>query len=238
MRATMRQRQSPIASVPDSSSLPPGKSRAFSFCVTRFAARILFCLCTLRSFAGELDRAAVVSVADQEIAVVDNGRTIARYQVSTSRYGVGDRFNGYGTPLGYMEIAGKIGDGAPLGAVFRNRRWTGEILRPNTAGRDPIVTRILWLRGLEPGNANAFSRNIYIHGTNAENFIGRPASFGCIRMRSKDVVQLFNMMPVGGRVEVSTAPLLACHRIAGRFDALLPGYERGRLSRGRDYLRE
>jgi lipoprotein-anchoring transpeptidase ErfK/SrfK len=176
--------------------------------VTRFATRILFCLFTLRSFAGELDRTAVVSVPDQEIAVVENGHTIARYQVSTSRYGVGDRFNGYGTPLGYMEIAGKIGDGAPLGAVFRNRHWTGEILRPNTAGRDPIVTRILWLRGLEPGNANAFSRNIYIHGTNAENFIGRPASFGCIRMRSKDVVQLFNMMPVGGRVEVSTAPLL------------------------------
>jgi hypothetical protein len=102
-----------------------------------------------------------------------------------------------------MEIAGKIGDGAPLGAVFRHRRMTGEILPPNSTGRDPIVTRILWLRGLEARNANAFSRNIYIHGTPVERLIGRPASYGCIRMRSKDVVQLFDMMPVGGMVQVS-----------------------------------
>ncbi len=149
----------------------------------------------------------MVSVADQRIAIVENGYTIARFPVSTSRYGVGDRFNSYATPVGYLEIAGKIGDGAPLGAVFHNRRWTGEILRPNATGRDPIVTRILWLRGLEACNANAFSRNIYIHGTPCEWLIGRPASYGCIRMRSKDVVQLFNMMPVGARVEVSQEPL-------------------------------
>jgi len=84
---------------------------------------------------------------------------------------------------------------------------TGEILSPNAAGRDPIVTRILWLRGLEPENANAFGRNIYIHGTPVERLIGRPASYGCIRMRSKDVVQLFNMLPIGSRVEVSEEPL-------------------------------
>jgi hypothetical protein len=91
----------------------------------------------------------------------------------------------------------------PLGAVFRHRQWTGEILRPNAAGRDPIVTRILWLRGLEFGNEHAFSRNIYIHGTPVERLIGRPASYGCIRMRSRDVVELFNMTPVGSMVEVS-----------------------------------
>lgn len=150
---------------------------------------------------------AVVSIPDQRIAIVENGYTLARFPVSTSRYGVGDQYNSYATPLGYMEVAGKIGDGAPLGTVFKNRHATGEILRPNAAGRDPIVTRILWLRGLESCNANAFSRNIYIHGTPVEHLIGRPASYGCIRMRSKDVVQLFNMMPVGGRVEVSTASL-------------------------------
>ena len=94
-----------------------------------------------------------------------------------------------------------------MGAVFRNRRMTGEILQPNAAGRDPIVTRILWLRGLESQNANTFGRNIYIHGTPVEYLIGRPASYGCIRMRSKDVVKLFDMMPVGARVEVSAEPL-------------------------------
>jgi len=176
----------------------------------RFAVYGSLCcllLLTLRSFAGDSDRCAVVSVPDQRIAVVQNGYTIARFPVSTSRYGVGDRFNSYATPVGDLEIAGKIGEGAPLGAVFRNRRWTGEILPPNAAGRDPIVTRILWLRGLEAGNANAFTRNIYIHGTPVEWLIGRPASYGCIRMRSKDVVQLFDMMPVGARVQVSEEPL-------------------------------
>jgi hypothetical protein len=106
-----------------------------------------------------------------------------------------------------MEVAGKIGDGAPLGAVFKHRQMTGEILRPNASGRDPIVTRILWLRGLEPRNENAFSRNIYIHGTPVERLIGRPASYGCIRMRSRDIVELFDMLPVGAMVQVSVAPL-------------------------------
>jgi len=168
----------------------------------------LLCLSCLllsapRLLAGDADVCAVVSVRDQRIAVIESGVTVARFPVSTSRYGIGDGFNSYATPLGYMEVAGKIGDGAPLGAVFHNRRMTGEILQPNAAGRDPIVTRILWLRGLETCNENAFGRNIYIHGTPVESLIGRPASYGCIRMRSRDVVKLFEMMPVGARVEVS-----------------------------------
>ena len=157
--------------------------------------------------AADLSRTAVVSIPDQRIAVVENGFTLARFPVSTSRYGMGDFFNSYKTPTGYMEIAGKIGDGAPSGAVFKNRHWTGEILRPNASGRDPIVTRILWLRGLEQCNQNAFSRNIYIHGTPVERLIGRPASYGCIRMRSRDVIELFNLMAVGCRVEVAKTGL-------------------------------
>jgi lipoprotein-anchoring transpeptidase ErfK/SrfK len=160
-------------------------------------------LSPVKLLAGESDRCLVVSVRDQKIAVVENGWTLATFPVSTSRYGVGDNFNSYATPLGRMEVAGKIGDGAPLGAVFRHRQWTGEVLRPNAAGRDPIVTRILWLRGLEYGNANAFNRNIYIHGTPVESLIGRPASYGCIRMRSRDVVELFDMTPLGSTVQVS-----------------------------------
>jgi hypothetical protein len=126
-----------------------------------------------------------------------------------------------------MQIAGKIGDGAPLGAVFRHRQMTGEILRPNAPGRDPIVTRILWLRGLEPCNQHAFSRNIYIHGTPAEHLIGRPASFGCIRMRSRDIVQLFNLMPLGATVQVSEHSLsraIASATQAERYAAQTPRY--------------
>jgi lipoprotein-anchoring transpeptidase ErfK/SrfK len=160
-------------------------------------------LAPLQLLATDSERCIVVSVPDQRIAVIENGWTLATFPVSTSRYGVGDDFNSFATPLGRMEVAGKIGDGAPLGAVFKNRRMTGEVLRPNASGRDPIVTRILWLRGLEGQNVNAFSRNIYIHGTPVEHLIGRPASYGCIRMRSRDVVELFNMTPVGSMVEVS-----------------------------------
>ena len=149
----------------------------------------------------------VVSVPDQTLALVNDGLVVARYRVSTSKFGLGDRAGTYATPTGAMAIASKIGGNAPLGAVFKNRRMTGEILKPNAPGRDPIVTRILWLRGLEKTNARAYSRNIYIHGTPEERFIGRPASYGCIRMRSADVAQLFDSVPVGTRIEVANANL-------------------------------
>lgn len=144
----------------------------------------------------------IVSIPDQRMLVLENGVPIASYAVSTSKYGVGDDRGRYTTPLGTLEVAKKIGDGAPMGAVFKGRRWTGEILHPNAFGRDPIVTRILWLRGLESNNRNAFNRGIYIHGTPVEYLIGRPASYGCIRMRSRDVLQLFNTVCVGARINI------------------------------------
>jgi lipoprotein-anchoring transpeptidase ErfK/SrfK len=106
-----------------------------------------------------------------------------------------------------MQVVAKIGSGAPMGAVFKHRRRTGEVLRPNAPGRDPIVTRILWLRGLESKNARAYERGIYIHGTAEERLIGRPASYGCIRMRSRDIVRVFDSVPVGTRVEVINVSL-------------------------------
>jgi lipoprotein-anchoring transpeptidase ErfK/SrfK len=144
----------------------------------------------------------VVSVPDQKLALVDKGVVTARFPVSTSKFGLGDNPNSYATPLGSMEIASKIGANAPMGAVFKSRRPTGEILPPNAAGRDPIVTRIMWLRGLEKGNARAYSRNIYIHGTPVEKLVGRPVSYGCIRMRSKDVASLFGAVNVRTKVAV------------------------------------
>lgn len=149
----------------------------------------------------------VVSVPDQTLALIDHGSVIARFPVSTSKFGVGDHPGSYATPLGSLEIASKIGANAPLGTVFKSRRPTGEILPPNARGRDPIVTRILWLRGLEKGNARAYSRAIYIHGTPVEKLIGRPASYGCIRMRSRDVAQLFGAVNVGTKIAVLNAHL-------------------------------
>jgi lipoprotein-anchoring transpeptidase ErfK/SrfK len=90
---------------------------------------------------------------------------------------------------------------------FKHRKPTGEIVGVNAPGRDPIVTRILWLKGLEAHNQNTFDRTIYIHGTPEEWRIGTPASYGCIRMRSHDVVELFNTVGVGAQVEITREPL-------------------------------
>ena len=151
--------------------------------------------------------AIVVSIPDQKLALLENGASVAEFPVSTSRFGVGDRPGSYATPLGLLEVASKIGANAPLGAVFKSRMRTGEILTPNARGRDPIVTRILWLRGLEKQNARAYDRGIYIHGTPVERLIGRPASYGCIRMRSRDVVSLFAAVNIGTRIAVLNSHL-------------------------------
>ena len=157
--------------------------------------------------AGDRDHAILISVPDQKLVLLENRVRVAEYPVSTSRFGIGDNFRSYATPTGWMEVAQKIGTGMRPGTVFKNRRPTGEVLRPNAPGRDPIVSRILWLRGLDRGTRNAFSRNIYIHGTPVERAIGRPASYGCIRMRSRDVIELFNRVGVGAKVDITTQPL-------------------------------
>ena len=163
----------------------------------------------------ENETTLLVSVPDQRLVVVQNGLRVAQYPVSTSKFGIGDTPRSYSTPLGTLQISEKIGAGAPEGAVFKGRRPTGEVLRPNAQGRDPIVTRIMWLRGLEAKNARAHDRGIYIHGTPVENLIGRPASYGCIRMRSSDVVRVFNSTPVGTRVEIVNIPISrALHEVA------------------------
>jgi lipoprotein-anchoring transpeptidase ErfK/SrfK len=151
----------------------------------------------------------VISTRDQKLAVLDRGTLLSTYSVSTSKFGLGDYLRSSRTPLGQLQVAKKIGDNAPLGAVFKNRIRTGEIVVPNSPGRDPIVTRILWLRGLEAQNANAFSRDIYIHGTPEEGRVGTPASYGCIRMRSSDIIQLYNVVGVGAAVTIVDAPLIS-----------------------------
>jgi lipoprotein-anchoring transpeptidase ErfK/SrfK len=154
----------------------------------------------------------LISVPDQRLAVVKDGQLVERFPISTSRFGTGDQFRSYKTPLGQLRVYDKIGDGLAPGAVIRHRSPTGEVLPVNAPGRDPIVTRVIWLDGLEPQNKNALSRGIYIHGTPEERTIGTPVSWGCIRMRSKDVIQFFDAIPVGTVVSIIPDKLPHMHR--------------------------
>jgi L,D-transpeptidase catalytic domain len=175
---------------------------------------LVSCLVMMLSALSALgsSNAIVVSIPDQKLLLLDHGTPVAQFPISTSRFGVGDAPGSYSTPLGVLKVAKKIGHNAPIGAVFKGRRFTGEVLRPNSLGRDPIVTRIIWLRGLEHRNCNAFRRGIYIHGTPQERTVGRPASYGCIRMRSRDVVKLFRRVDVGANVAIVNASVKALTR--------------------------
>jgi len=144
----------------------------------------------------------IVSVRDQKMLLVQSGKPVKSYKISTSKFGVGDSPGTNRTPLGKMTVAGKIGAGQKPGTVFKSRRPTGEIVQPNAPGRDPIVSRILWLRGTQSENRNAFRRYIYIHGTPEMSRLGTPASYGCIRMGMKDVIDLYNRVGVGAEVHV------------------------------------
>lgn len=146
--------------------------------------------------------AILVSVPEQKLILVRDGEKVAQYKISTSKFGIGDKPRSYSTPLGKLQVAERIGDGLPAGAVLKGRQATGEVLPVNAKGRDPIVTRILHLRGLEACNANAYDRGIYIHGTPVERTLGKPDSWGCIRMRSQDVMELFAATPIGTTVEI------------------------------------
>lgn len=179
----------------------------------------LFCLAAGLAAAQDDDDAppppplqVLISVADQELVLLRDGGVIAKYPVSTSRFGMGDSWGSYKTPLGKLRVYDKIGDDLSPGAVIKHRSATGEVLAPNAPGRDPIVTRVIWLEGTEEQNANARARGIYIHGTPMENTIGRPVSWGCIRMRSEDVIALYSQIPLGTEVDIVADKLPHLHK--------------------------
>jgi lipoprotein-anchoring transpeptidase ErfK/SrfK len=157
----------------------------------------------------------LVSLARQQLTVCDDaGRALRSYPVSTAARGAGERKGSFCTPRGKHLIRAKIGAGQPLGAVFVARRPTGEIHSPELAarhpGRDWMLTRILWLSGCEPGfnrlgEVDTMRRFIYIHGTPDTEPMGRPGSHGCLRMRNRDLVELFDLVPVYTPVEISEA---------------------------------
>jgi lipoprotein-anchoring transpeptidase ErfK/SrfK len=174
-----------------------------------FRLLALSALVSLGASCASVDRRhqVIISIPDQRMALLEDGAPLATYPVSTSKFGLGDLPGTSWTPLGKLEIAKKIGDGAPSGAAFKDRRRTGEIVPPDAPGRDIIVTRILWLKGEEAQNACAYSRYIYIHGTPEERNIGLPVSYGCIRMRSSDVIELFDTVGRGAQVKIENQPL-------------------------------
>ena len=144
-----------------------------------------------------------VSVAAQALEVRDErGEPLRRFPISTSRFGLGSEPDSQRTPLGNFRVGERIGGGEPLGAVFRGRQSTGEI-GLSAPDEDLVLTRILWLEGTDPHNANTRERYIYIHGTNHEANIGEPASHGCVRMRNADVVELFEMVSPGTEVRIT-----------------------------------
>jgi L,D-transpeptidase catalytic domain len=157
--------------------------RGIGILPTRYAlevcATLLLALFITSCAAPDTRHQIVISTREQKLALLDGGNLMAVYPVSTSKFGLGDWRGSRFTPLGQLQIAKKIGRNAAPGAVFKDRRRTGEIIQANAPGRDPIVTRILWLRGLEAQNANAFGSDIDIHGTPEEWKIGSPASYGC-----------------------------------------------------------
>jgi len=152
-----------------------------------------------------------ISIASQQLAIIDCGQIIRRYPVSTAKNGVGEKRGSECTPTGWHSIRAKIGSGLPLNSVFKGRRPTGEIYSDELGRcypqRDWILTRILWLGGLEPGKnrygeVDTCWRYIYIHGTPDESMIGLPASHGCIRMKNADMLDLFNRVDAGVRVYI------------------------------------
>ncbi|MBQ1558313.1 MAG: L,D-transpeptidase [Pseudomonas sp.] len=156
-----------------------------------------------------------ISIADQALYGFTGGQLKLRLPVSTALNGPGER-NGSGcTPRGLHQVRARIGAGLPGAAVLRGRRWTGEVWSPQLheqfPGRDWILTRILWLSGLEPGRnrmgeVDTFRRYIYLHGTPDTEPMGEPLSHGCIRLRNADMLALFERVPHHCKERIDEAP--------------------------------
>jgi lipoprotein-anchoring transpeptidase ErfK/SrfK len=173
------------------------------FLARRLVVLVLVSLGPSAAVATPLSADMIVSVPDQALALVDRGKLIVQYSISTSKFGTGDSAASYRTPLGTLFVSAKIGDKLPPGAVIKNRIPTGEIVGADAPGRDPIVSRVIWLRGMEAQNQRARDRCIYIHGTPEERRIGKPASFGCIRMRPRDIIDLYDHVHIGTHVLIT-----------------------------------
>jgi lipoprotein-anchoring transpeptidase ErfK/SrfK len=161
-----------------------------------------------------LDKATIiVDISEQTLYLYQGNQAVTEqlvktYPISTSKYGIGNKTGTGKTPLGKHYIKNKIGDGAPERMIFKGRQSTGQLAEINQEGvGDLVTTRIMWLKGLEPGinsgrGIDSYQRYIYIHGTAEENKIGQPASHGCVRMYNRDVIDLFERVREGTPVEI------------------------------------
>lgn len=147
----------------------------------------------------------IVSVKKQQLQIFNDSHLVFTYAVSTSKNGVGQQEGSEQTPLGWHKVRAKIGMDCPINTVFVSRRPSGEIYNPSLKkqypNRDWILTRILWLSGLEVGknrlgSVDTMRRYIYIHGMPDDKDINVPNSRGCINMRNKDIIQLFDITPI------------------------------------------
>jgi len=148
-----------------------------------------------------------VSVSAQRLDLIgDDGRVTRSFPVSTAKKGIGSEPDSHKTPLGWHRVCEKIGDGAAPGTQFVGRKPTGRIWQPSepVEEKNLVLTRILWLDGEEPHNRTSKDRFIYIHGTNREDLIGTPASSGCVCLKNSDVIDLYSLVPIGTRVEITT----------------------------------
>lgn len=157
----------------------------------------------------------LISPSTQTLSFYKGDSLVKTYVISTAKNGLGCEAGSGKTPTGRHRVKEKFGEGKPLGAIFKARGFTGEIAEIYTDDtdiqEDPVTTRILWLEGLEEGKnkgpgVDSYYRYIYIHGTPEEGLLGQPASKGCIRMSNKDVIELFEMIPVGTPVNILNEP--------------------------------
>ncbi|MFZ5594049.1 MAG: L,D-transpeptidase family protein [Pseudomonadota bacterium] len=155
------------------------------------------------------EKTIYISIAGQCLQLLEDGEVVCEFPVSTAANGPGEEKGSNCTPRGRHVVRAKIGKGCPPDTVFIGRRPTGEIYSPSlrTAfpGRDWILTRILWLSGLEPGrnrlgNVDTMRRYIYIHGSPDDVAMGVPGSHGCVRMRNSDIIELFDQVEAGTKV--------------------------------------
>jgi L,D-transpeptidase YbiS len=152
-----------------------------------------------------------ISIPKQRLTLSERRKVLKTYPVSTAKRGAGEKNGSLCTPRGSHIVRAKIGAGQPLNAVFVRRRPTGEVWTPELhdkyPGRDWILTRILWLSGCEPGrnrlgDVDTMRRYIYIHGSPDSAEMGKPGSIGCVRMRNRDIVELFDRVAPYTQVEL------------------------------------
>jgi lipoprotein-anchoring transpeptidase ErfK/SrfK len=156
-----------------------------------------------------------ISIPDQTLELNEDGKSLRRYKVSTSKNGAGEKYGSFCTPRGRHIVRAKVGAGAPVNTVFVKRRSTGEIYDAELGSRFPdrdwMLTRLLWLSGCEPGfnrlgEVDTMRRYIYIHGSPDSTAMGKPGSIGCIRMHNRDLLELFDLVEPGIPVEIVESP--------------------------------